>query len=59
MSLLTGMVYGYTTGIVAGIKEPAVNFMFNTQTIVAVDEHYQNNWTCNATSVTFVLVCLQ
>jgi SP family arabinose:H+ symporter-like MFS transporter len=52
MSLLTGMVYGYTTGIVAGIKEPAVNFMFNTQTIVAVDEHYQNNWTCNATSVT-------
>jgi sugar porter (SP) family MFS transporter len=49
MSLLSGMVYGYTTGIVAGIHEPAVNHMFDIFSVTP-DMNNANNWTCTSTN---------
>ena len=48
VSLLCGMIYGYTTGIVAGIKEPAVNQLFNINNCST--NSGSNNWTCTATN---------
>jgi MFS family permease len=49
MSLLSGMIYGYTTGIVAGIKEPAVNDMLNVYATSEVNDE-NNNWNCTSTN---------
>jgi MFS family permease len=41
------MIYGYTTGIIGGIKTPAVNHLFNIYTVANyTGEGSRNNWTC-------------
>lgn len=46
-SLLSGMIYGYTTGIIAGIKTPAVNHLLNIYSVTNFTSgDGSNNWTC-------------